>query len=91
MHSWLLEDTTFARRCNTEKSKCWFVTVTHEIANVICHGPFATGITVVGHVPRRISAICYGFLGKPGTSIYKIVALELKFASSSTPCKFRKK
>ena len=34
------------------------------------HDPFAvatcTGTTVVEHVPRRISSICYVFMGKPG-------------------------
>ena len=61
------------------------------------HDPFAVatckGTTVVGHVPRRISAICYVFLGKPGASItctVARVASEFKFASSPTPRKFRK-
>ena len=72
------------------------------------HDPFAVatckGMTVVGHVPRWISAICYVFLEKPGASITcsvaftqlqecaggSKVATELKFASSSTPCKFRR-
>ena len=58
------------------------------------------GMTVVGHLPRRISEICYAFLGKPGASITcsdagsgeraggSKVATELKFVSSSTPHKF---
>ena len=37
------------------------------------HDPFAVatckGKTIVGHIPRWISEICYAFLGKPGASI----------------------
>ena len=37
------------------------------------HDPFAVavckGTTVVGHVPRKISAACYVFLGKTGATI----------------------
>ena len=37
------------------------------------HDPFAVavykGSTIVGHVPRRIAAMCYAFLGKSGCSI----------------------
>ena len=43
-----------------------------------CHDPFAIatckGMAVVEHVPRRISSICYVFLGKPGASITCSVA-----------------
>ena len=42
------------------------------------HDPFAVatckGTTVVGRVPRWISAICYVFLGKPWASIKCFVA-----------------
>ena len=37
------------------------------------HDPFAVMVcketTVVGHVPRKISAVCYVFLGKTGATI----------------------
>ena len=42
------------------------------------HDPFPVatckGKAVVGYVPRRISAICYVFLRKPGASITYSVA-----------------
>ena len=48
------------------------------------HDPFAVatckGTTVVGHVPRRISAICYVFLGKPGASITCTVAGSRRYS-----------
>ena len=44
----------------------------------LLHVKRCKGTIVVGQVPRRISAICYAFLGKPGTSITCSVILALQ-------------
>ena len=48
------------------------------------HDPFAVamckGTTVVGHVPRKISAVCYVFLGKTGATITGTVTGSRRFS-----------